>query len=355
MNVSKIPGLGRFGVYIDNLDLNNITDEEWLEVGKIHLESLVTIIRDSNINHLTYYDLMTKWGDTRWTRPLQLYKKYGKPVKELFAKRLLDDGDRKDLLHQRRWAVDKRCPGMLRITPKKNEKGESTGMFGDGELYWHSNEASDVAFTPGVSLMGVENMIGSSTGFCTTADWYEKQSDSFKSELDEMILVCNFRINHREYDDQKRLYLETMVNYDETQQSFYHNNQCPENDSEIPLVIQNPGGIRGLHYSPWTVDYIKGMSREESNKILSKISSELFIDEYIYDHKYQSDTDLLIFDNSITLHNRSIENGSAPDRLGYRVQFDYDKLIGKTYQPFFQKEFQELRNKNIEDLYYAMS
>jgi len=100
---------------------------------------------------------------------------------------------------------------------------------------------------------------------------------------------------------------------------------------------------------------IKGMNREESDKILSKISTELFIDEYIYDHKYQSDTDLLIFDNSITLHNRSIENGSAPDRLGYRVQFDYDKLIGKTYQPFFQKEFQELRSKNIDDLYFAMS
>jgi hypothetical protein len=45
MKVSKIPGLGRFGVFIDNIDLNSITEDEWMEIGKIHLESLVTIIR----------------------------------------------------------------------------------------------------------------------------------------------------------------------------------------------------------------------------------------------------------------------------------------------------------------------
>jgi alpha-ketoglutarate-dependent taurine dioxygenase len=97
------------------------------------------------------------------------------------------------------------------------------------------------------------------------------------------------------------------------------------------------------------------MSKEESTKLLVKISEEIFTEEYIYDHKYQSDTDLLIFDNSITLHNRSIENGSAPDRLGYRIQFDYDKLIGKQYQPFFQKEFQEMRNTSMLELKSAMS
>ena len=48
MKVSKIPGLGRFGIFIDDLDVNNMSDEEWLEIGKLHLESLVTIIRNVN-------------------------------------------------------------------------------------------------------------------------------------------------------------------------------------------------------------------------------------------------------------------------------------------------------------------
>ena len=355
MKISKIPGLGRFGVFIDDIDLNNITEEEWMEIGKIHLDSLVTIIRGSKIDHTIYYNLILKFGDPRWVKPLQMYQKYGKPVKELLLKRLLDESDRRDLLNDKRWVVDRKCPGMLRITPKKDEKGQSLGLFGDGELYWHSNECGSLAFTPGVSLMGVEHMVGSSTGFCTTVDWYEKQSESFRSELDEMILVHNFRTKHREFDDKNRLHLEKMIEYDELQTSYYHSNQCPKNDSEFPLVIKSPGGIKGLHYTPWTIDYIKGMSKEESNKLLVKISEELFTEEYIYDHKYQTDHDLLLFDNSITLHNRSVENGTAPNRLGYRIQFDYDKLIGEPYQPFFQKEFAERRIEDMEKLHIAMS
>jgi alpha-ketoglutarate-dependent taurine dioxygenase len=355
MKITKIPGLGRFGIFIDDLDFNHITDEEWMEVGKLHLESLVTIIRGNKLDHLTYYNLMMKWGDNRWTRPLQLYKKYGKPIKELFSKRLLDVNDRKDMINYKRWAVDKKYPGMIRITPKKNENGDSIGIFGDGELYWHSNECADLGFTPGVSLMGVENMIGSSTGFCTTVDWYEKQTESFKSELDEIILIHNFRTTHTSFDDQERLHIEHMMEYDETQKTFYHKNQCPIDNSEFPLVIQSPGGIKGLHYSVGTIDGIKGMKKSDSDKLLTKISKELFTEEYIYDHKYQSDTDILLFDNSITLHNRSIENGRAPDRMAYRIQFDYDKLTGEQYRPFFQDNFQKLRNESIRDLQFAMS
>jgi alpha-ketoglutarate-dependent taurine dioxygenase len=356
MKINKIPGLGRFGVFIDDLDLNNITDEEWVEVGKIHLESLVTIIRCNKLDHLTYYNLMMKWGDNRWTRPLQLYKKYGKPIKELFSKRLLDANDLKDMLDYKRGDVDKKCPGMVRVTGKKNEKGQLLGVFGDGGLGWHSDGSADLAFTPGISLMGVESMIGSSTGFCTTVDWYEKQTESFRSELDEMVLINNFRTTHADFDDQNRLHIKYILEDDEVQKNVYHNNQCPIDDSEFPLVIQSPGGIKGLHYTVDTFDKIKGMSKSDSNKLLTKISKEIFTEEYIYEHKYQSNTDIMLFDNSITLHNREIKDSLiSHNRMAYRIQFDYDKLTGEQYRPFFQKKFQELRNENMKDLNIAMS
>ena len=41
MKISKIPGLGRFGVFIDDIDFKNLTEEEWMEIGKLHLSSLV--------------------------------------------------------------------------------------------------------------------------------------------------------------------------------------------------------------------------------------------------------------------------------------------------------------------------
>ena len=37
MKISKIPGLGRFGVFIDDVDFYSMTEEEWTEIGQIHL------------------------------------------------------------------------------------------------------------------------------------------------------------------------------------------------------------------------------------------------------------------------------------------------------------------------------
>lgn len=336
MKVTKIPGLGRFGVYIDEVDLNNISNDEWMEIGKIHLESLVTIIRGCDIDYTTYYDLFKKWGTTRYSRPLNFYLKYGKPIKELVMNNLLDDEDRNEMRLARLWQIDKRRPGMIRVTGKTNSRGEPLGVFDNGELHWHSNECSDPAFTPGVSLMGWQSMTGSCTGFCTTTDWFEKQTESFKSELRELITVNNY----------KPANLNPVLK--EEQEQFYKNNMCPIPNGEIPLVIHSPGGIEGLHLPAVTFDYFKGMSRVESKKLYDHIWSEIVQPEYIYEHWYQSNKDILIFDNSITLHNRRIENnGVSPDRVGLRIQFDYDK-IANVYQPFTQNQYNIQRNERME-------
>ena len=50
MKVSKIPGLGRFGVFIDDVDFYSMPDDQWQEIGKIHLDTLVTIIRGADLD-----------------------------------------------------------------------------------------------------------------------------------------------------------------------------------------------------------------------------------------------------------------------------------------------------------------
>jgi alpha-ketoglutarate-dependent taurine dioxygenase len=142
--------------------------------------------------------------------------------------------------------------------------------------------------------------------------------------------------------------------YVEDQEGFYKNSQCPDPDSEVPLVITSPGGIKGLHMASATIDYVKGMSQQESKKLLDRIRSEMFTEEYIYKHWYQSDRDICIFDNSITVHNRELETEHMPNRVGYRIQFDYDKLTGKQYAPFFQQEYNEKRFARIGLLREAM-
>ena len=157
-----------------------------------------------------------------------------------------------------------------------------------------------------------------------------------------MIVIHNYesrRLNPTYYEDQER---------------FYRSNMCPTPDSEVPLIIQSPGGIRGLHLGINTFDRVKGMSKEQSDKLFEKIKKEMISPEYIYEHWYQSDHDILIFDNSITLHNRKIENGTNPDRIGLRIQFDYDKLEPE-YNPFFQQQYNVTRQRRLDLLNYAMS
>jgi hypothetical protein len=39
MKVSKIPGLGRFGIFIDDVDFEHMSDDQWMEIGRLHLEN----------------------------------------------------------------------------------------------------------------------------------------------------------------------------------------------------------------------------------------------------------------------------------------------------------------------------
>ena len=86
------------------------------------------------------------------------------------------------------------------------------------------------------------------------------------------------------------------------QDNLMYKNMCPYPNTEIPLVIQSPGGIKGLHYSFNTVTGIKGMSEDESRFTLTQIRKGL--SEYTYDHWYQEDGDLCLFDNTIVQHRR---------------------------------------------------
>lgn len=336
MKISKIPGLGRFGVFVDDLDLNTVTDEEWAEIGQAHLQNLVTIIRNVNIDYKRYAELMCKWASPRYHIIFNIFLKYGKTATQALFNNELEPEDVEALMNARKWSVDKRYPMVGRVSPAKNSRGQSIGIFGDGELKWHSNECGNYWFAPGVSLLGVNHMVGSSTGFLTTVDYYESLSETFRSELDEMVVVHNY--------EQSRLNPE----YGADQEGFYKRSMCVDDDARVPLIIQSPGGIKGIHLGINTFDRIEGMSKEESDKIFSTLEKGLFREEYTYHHWYEQDNDLLIFDNSITLHNRTIkDNGHIPDRLGYRIQFDYSKLVPE-YNPYYQEEFNAATHDMME-------
>jgi alpha-ketoglutarate-dependent taurine dioxygenase len=343
MKITKIPGLGQFGVFIDDLDFDHVTQEEWMEIGQLHLKSLVTIIRNANLTPDRYQSMMEQWGSYRDINTYKTCKKYRATMGQLIGK--VKTGDTRDMDPEDIGWVQgvinilltegNHVYKVMKVTGRRNKNGEAEGMFAEGELLWHSNESGNLTFTPGVSLLAKEGVVGSATGFLTTTDWYEQQSNSFRSELDDMIVLHKFtpgKINPGLRDDQDFI---------------MYKNMCPVDNTAIPLVIQSPGGFKGLHYSVNTVDQIQGMSPVESQKLFERINKELFVDKFIYDHWYQNDSDLCLFDNSITLHRRL---GGITNRMCYRIQYDYSNLIDRPYEPYFQKSTARAYRKEIHDI-----
>ena len=342
MKVSKIPGLGRFGVFIDGIDFATLTNDQWMEIGQLHLENFVTIIRDCNLRWQDQPEWLMKWGDTRYGIRYNILKKYsGKTWSEVVQLSLenspeIEDVDKLRLSNIARMQEIDPNTGrhVMRVSGKRDDDGHPLGMFAEGELLWHSNESGTLTFTPGVALLSGEGMVGSATGFLTTPDYYENVSNAFRSELDEMILIHSFtpgRIN-------PGLRLE--------QDEVMHANMCPTDGVEIPMVMRSPGGIIGLHYSINTIQSIKGATQEESDEIFAAIDEGLFRDEYIYDHWYKGNNDFCLFDNSITLHRRL---GETKNRLAYRVQHDYSNLQKDFWQPYLKEEYAKKYNEEIID------
>jgi len=332
MKVSKIPGLGRFGIFIDGVDFNHLTDAEWEEIGQLHLQNFVTIIRDCNLHWQHQTEWLMKWGDTRYGIRYNILKKYqGMTWSQVVKLALSNDPsieeiDRLRLSNIARMQEIDPVTGrhVMRVSGKRDQNGNALGMFAEGELEWHSNESGTLTFTPGVALLSSEGMTNSATGFLTTPDYYESVSNAFRSELNEMVLLHRFtpgKIN-------PGLRLE--------QDEVMHANMCPVDDTEIPIVMRSPGGIVGLHYSINTIYSIKGMTKEESDSVFKEINKGLFTDKYIYDHWYKSNNDLCLFDNSITLHRRL---GDTTNRLAYRVQHDYSNLQENFWQPYLKEEY----------------
>lgn len=348
MKITKIPGLGRFGIYIDDVDFDHLSDDEWMEIGRLHLDSLVTIVKNTKLSPSDYVKWMRKWGSSRDLAEYRVTKKYGAWMSVLFAQ--VDSADStidlddanyiRNVRNMVEWDERGRPTEILRVSGQRDQAGNPLGMFAEGELLWHSNESGNICFTPAVSLLAYENVVGSSTGFTTTVDWYESQTESFRSELNDMIVVHKFtpgRINPGLREEQDRV---------------MYRNMCPVDGVEIPLVRRSPGGHTGVHYSQNTIDYIKGMSHCESQIIFQLIENSILSKDNVYDHWYQNNGDLCLFDNSITQHRRL---GDIKNRIAFRIQYDYETILDKPYQPYLQEPFQSQYITEIADVVKTMN
>tara|TARA_Y100001937_G_scaffold20832_1_gene29157 strand:+ start:3940 stop:4992 length:1053 start_codon:yes stop_codon:yes gene_type:complete len=336
MKISKIPGLGRFGIFVDDLKIDDLNNDRWLLLGEEHLKNLVTVIRNVDFRDVgEYKKWMKKWGDPLYLPMLALKKKYNIKKWTAYDYFKMNKEDKQYIEDVKRMvaSADGKFNSVLRVTENRTHDNKPMGLFGRGDLEWHCNDGGLLYSIPGISLYGQKNMTNSSTGFMTTVDWYEEQPDSVRKELDETIVIHKYSSQQVNPDGEK--YDDGVVSRnvfcDDNIASDLHND---DNLPEIPLVRKSLYGYKGIHLSS-SCYQIVGLSVKESKKFFNYLRKSLFQEKYIYRHKYQTDNDLLIFDNTITLHNRE---GKTKDRLAFRIPNDYSKLRPE-YNPYIQEPY----------------
>lgn len=339
MKITKFPN-SDYGVIIDGLNLDNLTADEWNEIGQLHLKNLVTIIRGSNCSVDKFSELIHQWGPEFWGLKYSLLKKYNLDWPTFQASVLANlpfieqvDKDILDILYKASITTSN-GKSVNFFSSARDEKGDY-GLYGGQELDWHMHSSGKYAFEHAVSLLAAENVVGTATGFVNTADYYESVSASFRSELDSMVVL--HRYTYADVDPPFKPAEEAVLKF----------KMCPVDDTEIPMVVKSPGGIKGLHFTPPTFYKIKDASDKESKRIFDEIYNGVFAEKNIYDHWYTTNGDFMTFDNSITLHRRV---GQTENRKIYRLEHTYDNLLTEFYEPFIQEKYASKHRKAIRQI-----
>jgi alpha-ketoglutarate-dependent taurine dioxygenase len=323
MRKKKLPGFGRLGAEILDINLATASEAEILELGQEHLCDLVTVIRKEQVGGISLerfrdicamwavelpeggyvsgslHDVLgTKYGPTWWEKPAAM---------DEADRKLVEEGERitKGISHLR---------GMTRVTGKRDAEGNHTGMFADGELDWHSNQQGTTDYAPVVGLLAWDGSAGSRTEFLNAVDAYEALSPEWQRTADQLVAI------HRWHEGA------VAPGLNGVQDRILQLNMCPVDDVEVPLVNVSPHGYKGLHFPFATIDRFAGMTRAESDEALAFLKAHVLQERFIYGHDWQ-DGDLLFFDNTVTLHRRPTKDCSR--REMYRMCFNYDRLLAQ--------------------------
>lgn len=318
MKVTKLPGFGSFGAFVDNFEYDSI--EAWKELQDLNLKTLVTIVRGGGVDHFKHiYQNMPFFGRNRFTK----YKSGNVETTDL----------------RRRWMIPNPESGKNyrcwhRVSGMKDENGKSIGALDTKDVGWHSDGSGKYEFEPCVALYGRRGMLNTKTAFIQFTDWFESQTEAFKSELREM------RVQH-EYIPVSAFF-KGLAPEEEELVRIGFTGDMTDTTRPMPLIIHSPGGIEGLHFTPNSMTKFLDMSQKDSDSLIARLNKELYIDQYQYHYWWQNDIgDLLLFDTSITVHMRAIDESFdvkniLRNREAWRAALDY---TGKEdYDPFGGKE-----------------
>lgn len=205
---------------------------------------------------------------------------------------------------------DKEYPEVFVVSGERDPKGNKIGMFGDGELGWHSNGNSRHLIDKIlIALYCVKGDPNTTLSICNTSQPY-----------------YDMTLAEREYYESIRIKIKFKNN------TMY---KLEEGDPELEFMSKNKGSIRpligdhphtGQKYFYFPYHFIcgawEGKKKIDHEPLIKELIPKIFKSRYQTHHVFQ-EGDLLLMDQFTSLHRRTPVMGP---RLLWRIASDYKRL-----------------------------
>jgi hypothetical protein len=201
-------------------------------------------------------------------------------------------------------------PEIFLVSDQKDQSGNKIGMFGGGELGWHSNGNSRHLIDKIlIGLYCIKGDPNTTLSVCNTSDPF-----------------YNLPFEQQEYWKSIKIRLKFQND------TMYH---LEDDDPELEFMSQNKGSIRNLvgrhphtgrHYFYFPYHFIvkawQGKKQIDHQDMIEQLKPIIFKSKYQNHHVFQQG-DLLLMDQFTTLHRRTPVMG---DRLLWRLASDYTNV-----------------------------
>ena len=284
------------GILID-CDISNLTEQDYQDINELYLDHLLITFKNQPFQTIPFAKLINKMGSfANWNQ--MLWKQDGTNLaKQEYVDPATFNG------------ADNDYP-LQRVTGEKTDKGLATGIFGNGELDWHSNMNGDMDRARGVALQGAWHSENTHTAFMDTVKAYDDMSDELKER-------CEGVIGHYEYAPEN-----WAKGVPTPQLQLMKGFGMVDHRYTMPLVNKGFNGKKGLYFH-----FHNNCKFREDKELKQVLMDHCFQDKYIYNHRWNKG-DIVISDQVLTLHKRvEWEPEIIAKRVLHRIAFHYDNMV----------------------------
>lgn len=274
--VELIPIRENIGTEVRGVDLSKpVSDEDFKKIFDAWIDTTILLIRDQNITEQQHLDFTARFGQiANYTR-------------EIFS--------------------ENRYPEILVLTNKKDEQGKDIGSPYSGRV-WHTDGHY------------MENPPSGSILYCLEAP----------DEGGDTMFANMFKAYEHLPEKTKEMIADLQVRIDRVLSRYYnYPNRIPPTPEQIlewvsvdhPMVKIHPENGRKAIYAGGNVPWeIPGMSRDESDPIITFIQECSILKQFVYRHKWKPG-DMIVWENRSAMHCATPYDHDKYCRLMHRTTF----------------------------------